>query len=233
MIINTVSFIHSTEYAALELIDRIITQLDKDEIPINIYLDLSKAFDTIDHIILIDKLKYYGVHGINLNLFSSYLENRKQYTEIDNIKSNMLSITTGVPQGSILGPLLFIIYINDFAQASQMFNFLIYADDTTLSSTLNVFSDNTHDRNLESLINEELVKINDWLKINKLSLNVVKSKFMIFQKKKKNTEILNLKIDKINIDQVKEFNFLGLIIDTNLNWKKHAEKISNACSKKI
>ena len=222
---------HSTEYAALELIDRIITQLDKDEIPINIYLDLSKAFDTIDHIILIDKLKYYGVHGINLNLFSSYLENRKQYTEIDNIKSNMLSITTGVPQGSILGPLLFIIYINDFAQASQMFNFLIYADDTTLSSTLNVFSDNTHDRNLESLINEELVKINDWLKINKLSLNVVKSKFMIFQKK--NTEILNLKIDNINIDQVKEFNFLGLIIDTNLNWKKHAEKISNACSKKI
>ena len=100
---------HSTEYAALELIDRKITQLDKDDIPINIYLDLSKAFDTIDHIILIDKLKYYGVHGTNLNLFSSYLENRKQYTEIDNIKSNVLSITTGVPQGSILGPLLFII----------------------------------------------------------------------------------------------------------------------------
>ena len=146
---------------ALELIDRIITQLDKDEIPINIYLDLSKAFDTIDHIILIDKLKYYGVHGTNLNLFSSYLDNRKQYTEIENIKSNMLSITTGVPQGSILGPLLFIIYINDFAQASKMFNFLIYADDTTLSSTLNVFSDNPHDQNLESLINEELVKIND------------------------------------------------------------------------
>ena len=200
---------HSAEYAALELIDRIIIQLDKDEIPINIYLDLSKAFDTIDHIILIDKLKYYGVHGTNLNLFSSYLENRKQYTEIDNIKSNMLSITTGVPQGSILGPLLFIIYINDFAQASKMFNFLIYAYDTTLSRTLKLFSDNTHDRNFESLINEELVKINDWLRINKLSLNVVKSKLMIFQKKKKNIQILKLKID--NIDQVKEFNFLGLI----------------------
>ena len=96
-----------------------------------------------------------------------------------------------------------------------------------------MFSDKTHVHNLEFLINEELVKINDWLNINKLSLNVVKSKFMIFQKN--NIQILNVKIDNniINIDQVKEFSFLGLIIDTNLNWKKHAEQISNASSKKI
>ena len=80
--------------------------------PINIYLDLSKAFDTTDHTIVIDKLKYYGVHEINLKLFSSYLENRKQYTEIENVKSNTSLITTGVPQGSILGPLLFIVYIS-------------------------------------------------------------------------------------------------------------------------
>ena len=86
--------------------------MDQDEIPINIYLDLTKAFDTIDHLILIDKLKYYGINGTNLNLFSSYLNNRKQYTEIYHIKSNMLPITTGIPQGSILGPLLFIIYIS-------------------------------------------------------------------------------------------------------------------------
>ena len=192
------------EYAALELIDRIITQMDQDEIPINIYLDLFKAFNTIDHLILIEKLKYYGINSANLNLFSSYLNNRK----IDHIKSNMLPITTGTPQGSILGPLLFIIYINGFAQASKMFNFIIYADDTILSSTLDTFNDNIQNYNLESLINDELLKINEWLKINKLSLNIAKSKYMTFQRANKNVQTLTLKIDNINIEQVKEFKFL-------------------------
>ena len=91
-------------------------------------------------------------------------------------------MTTGVPQGSILGPLLFIIYINNFAQATKLFNFLIYTDDITLSSTLNTFNDHIHDQNLETLI--KLLKIRVWLKINKLSLNLVKSKYIIFQKKK-------------------------------------------------
>ena len=114
--------------------------MDQDEIPINIYLDLIKAFDTIDHLILIDKLKYYGINGTISEIFSSYQNNHKQYAEIYHIKSNMLPITTGIPQGSILGPLLFIIYINDFAQTSSMFNFIIYADDTTLSSILNILT---------------------------------------------------------------------------------------------
>ena len=114
-----------------------------------------------------------------------------------------------------------------------MFNFIIYADDTTLSSTLNTFSDNIQNDNLESLINDELLKINEWLKINKLSLNIAKSKYMTFQRTNKNVQTLALKIDNINIEQVKEFNFLGLIIDTNLNWKIHTENISNALVFKI
>ena len=99
----------------MELIYRIINKIDINEIPLNIFLDLSKAFDTIDHTILLSKLKYYGLKGSTLNLFPSYLINRKQYTEIEDITSDILPIQIGVPQGSILGPILFIIYVNDFS----------------------------------------------------------------------------------------------------------------------
>ena len=102
---------HSTEFAALELADRVITCMDHNETPINIYLDLSKAFDTLNREILMAKLLYYGIHGTPLELVKSYLTNRKQYVEIEDTKSKMLDISTGVPQGSILDPLLFIIII--------------------------------------------------------------------------------------------------------------------------
>ena len=100
---------HSTEFAALKLADRVITCMDHNETPINIYSDLSKAFDTLDHEILLAKLQYYGIHGTPLSLVKSYLTNRKQYVEKEDTKSKMLDISTGVPQCSIIGPLLFII----------------------------------------------------------------------------------------------------------------------------
>ena len=97
---------------------------------INIFLDLSKAFDTTDHNMSLNKLKYYCLDGSSLHLFRSYLTNRKQYIKIEEIQSDTLPITTGVPQGSILGPLLFIIYTNDFSEASNMFDFIMHYDDT-------------------------------------------------------------------------------------------------------
>ena len=99
---------HSTAFAALELADRVITCMGHNERPINIYLDLSKAFDTLDQEVLLAKLQYYGIHVTPLELVKSYLTNRKQYVEIEDTKSKMLDISTGVPQGSILGPLLFV-----------------------------------------------------------------------------------------------------------------------------
>ncbi len=110
---------HSTELAALELVDRVIQNLDKDDIPFNVYLDLSKAFDTLDYSILIEKLKYCGINHRELSLFKSYLANRKQFVDIEGTTSDMLSLTTGVPQGSVLRPLLFIIYMNDISSAKQ------------------------------------------------------------------------------------------------------------------
>ena len=116
---------HSTELAVLEVIDRITNQLDQGITRINIYLDLSKSFDTLDHDILLNKLQYYVVNGSALALFRSYLTERRQYVDYNETSSSLEHISTGVPQGSILGPLLFIIYINDIAQSSPYFNFIL------------------------------------------------------------------------------------------------------------
>lgn len=222
---------HSTEFAALELVDRVIVEMDKMNTPISIFLDLSKAFDTLDHKILLEKLKYYGITGVAHKLMESYVTDRKQYVEIDGSKSNLLNVTTGVPQGSILGPLLFIIYINDIINSSKLFSFIIYADDTTLSTTLEIVIDHNYNNILESFINMELACINDWLKANKLSLNTKKCKYMIFHTPRKQVDQIFLKIDNTCIDRVYEFNFLGLTINENLNWKSHTDKIANKISK--
>ena len=123
---------HSTEYAAVKLIDHVSREMEADKIPANVYIDLSKAFDTLTFDILLYKLKYYGVTDTALKLMKSYLTNRKQYVVFDSCQSEYTEIYTRVPQGSILGPLFFCIYINDLITVSDRLNFLIYADDTTI-----------------------------------------------------------------------------------------------------
>ena len=170
---------------------------------------------------------------VALDLIKSYLNNRYQFVEYDGVQSSMLPISTGVPQGSILGPLLFIIYINDFPNASRLFNFIMYADDTTLSCTIPRSVNPIENFEFECRLNKELCGIDEWLKVNKLSLNVNKSKYMLFNAGNKTLYPFEIKIDYISIERVYVFNFLGLIMDEHLNWKSHVEKISNKCSKTI
>ena len=132
-------FSSSTELAALELIDRLLAQLKNHMIPINFYIDPAKALDSVKHDILLDKLSYYGVNGTAETFLKSYLSDRKHYVKIDEVKSSIQSIKTGVPQGSIVGPILFKILINDIIKSSRKFHLIIYADDTTLNSTLESF----------------------------------------------------------------------------------------------
>ena len=217
---------HSTELAAAELIDRIIKSLDSGKKSIAVFMDLSKAFDTIDHEILLYKLKHYGLADPALNLILSYMTGRKQYVDFNGYLSDRQFLSTGVPQGSILGPLLFIIYINDLSCASDIFNFILFADDTTAVSELDKFGDINDKRTLCVKVNNELNNISIWLKANKLSLNLIKTKYMIFQRPGRGEINLDIIIDNINIEQVDDFNFLGLTINKHLSWTKHVNNIS-------
>ena len=209
--------------------------LDRGETPICLFLDLSKAFDTLDHKILLKKLHYYGIQEVALEWFKSYLTNREQYVEIDGVKSESLTMNTGVPQGSILGPLLFIIYMNDINEVTNKFEAILYADDTSLSSYLKTFSnDEPHETAIN--INKELKLIHDWLSANKLSLNIKKTKYMLFrypQRRDRFLQDLSITINGHTIERVQDFDFLGLTIDETLSWKKHIEKISTKISKVI
>ena len=231
---------HSTELASLELCDRLLKHMDEGKLPITIFLDLSKAFDTLDHEILLNKLHYYGIRNNSLNWFQSYLTDRKQYIQYDETSSEMLKIHTGVPQGSILGPLLFLIYMNDIHLVTEKFSSILYADDTTLDSPLCSFDVMANNRsyNKDTIgqnINCELKKVTDWLSINKLSLNVKKTKFMIFHYRQKNISqyIPEIMIGGMKIERVHDFNFLGLTIDENMSWKAHIHKISNKVSRSL
>ncbi len=164
---------------------------------------------------------------------ASYIKNRKQYVEIEDSKSDTLTLTTGVPQGSILGPLLFIIYINDIAHGGNLFNFILYADDTTLSTTLEIVLKNKTNLNINTMLNSELEKISDWLKVNRLSLNIAKCKHMIFHMPQKKVKPLQLLIENTIVEKAQEFNFLKLTLNEHMNWKSHINNLSNKISRNI
>ena len=201
--------------------------MDVGKIPVNVYLDLSKAFDTLIHSTLLHKIKHYGIDGLAYKLNKSYLENRKQFDEFNKECSEMKSIKNGVPQGSILGPLLFLIFINDIPNASNIFNFLVYADDTTLYCCL----EDINHVNKQAILNQELDQIHNWLIANGLKLNRNKSKYMVFAKPNRNIPIIELHIDTANIDKVQNFNFLGLHVSSDITWNLHMDEVSKKISR--
>ena len=164
---------HSTELASSRFMNHIVQQMDQHHTPISIFLDMSKAFDTLNQKILLRKLAYYSVKGSANKLLQSYPSERLQYVEFERQISDKLPITTGLPQGSILGPLLFLIYINGLPSVSNFFKMIMYADDTTLYCNIN-------ETTMEGIINTELSHVNVWLNAKKISLNVAKTKFMVF-----------------------------------------------------
>ena len=214
----------STELAALNLVDYLTYKLDNGIIPINIYIDLSKSFDTLIHSILLDKLSHYGVNGVAKKLLQSYLSNRHQVVDFNGSTSDTLEIKTGVPQGFVLGP-FFSVYINDLPTCTDIFNMIMYADDTTLFCDIN---GNPAD---EHLLNMELCKITDWLSANKLSLNVNKKICMIFHSDENTVLYPKLFIDDIEIERVDYFNFLDLQLHHTLKWNKQLSCISLKISK--
>ena len=155
-------------------VEKVTHALDTFSHTIGIFLDFSKAFDTINHKILLAKLSHYGIRGKALEWFTSYLSNRSQYVHANGVDSQIKTIDCGVPQGSLLGPLLFIIYINDFHKSSNNLSFILFADDS------NLFYSHPDPNVLLRTVNCELKKVAEWIKANKLSLNIKKTKCMLF-----------------------------------------------------
>ena len=139
-----------------------------------LFLDFRKAFDTVNHQILLKKMYKYGIRGVVYDWFKSYLSNRKQYVNINKVNSPKLNITCGIPQGSILGPLMFLLYINDIANVSSVLFFLLFADDTT------VFCSGKNIDDLINIVNREMQKLIIWLYVNKLSINTEKKQIIYY-----------------------------------------------------
>ena len=222
----------STDYAILELADTLLSSFEKGHFTLGVFIDLSKAFDTVNHKILLSKLQHYKIEGPLYELLANYLTNRKQFISYgENKQTDFVNVTCGVPQGSILGPLLFLIYINDLNNVSSKLNTIKFADDTNLVVT------GKDIKSLFAIMNNELKIIFEWCKANKLSLNEDKTMFTLFHSVR-HTDNLSLRMPTLTINnypvkRVHSTRFLGVILDEHITWKSHIDFISKKLTKAI
>ena len=216
---------HSTEHAILDLKEFITHSLSMKKIAGVLFLDLKKAFDTVSHDILLRKLTHYGIRGLPHELISSYLYQRKQFTIIEGIRSDLEVVRWGVPQGSVLGPLLFLLFINDLPNSCDLSSWL-FADDTALAASSENFQD------LQLRMNREIDKVQNWLFANKLSVHYAKkTQYILFvppSKAKDKPNDFTIDMGGNIIEQTESYKYLGVMIDEKLSWKP---QIENMCSK--
>ena len=216
---------NSTIFSLIEITEKIKESIDNNKFGCGIFIDLRKAFDTVNHNILLRKLDHYGIRGSSLNWFKSYLNDRQQYVFLNGESSDKKKITCGVPQGSVLGPLLFLVYINDLPNISKILDFYLFADDT------NIYYEDDSLVNLEKTINKELRNLYTWLSVNRLSLNIDKTNFIIFHPYNKPLKYnVTIKIHKKAINEKKSIKYLGVFIDSTLSWKDHISHLSKKLS---
>ena len=218
----------STSHAIINLLRNMYNSLDNDNLYFTMFLDLRKAFDCVSHDILLDKLYFYGIRGTPHEWFRSYLNDRQQYVSIHGVKSDSRNVTCGVPQGSILGPLLFLIFVNDFPNCTEYFNFLLFADDTCLSLQF----PRKDVGSIHNNINDNLYSVSNWLNANKLVLNTGKTKYMIFSYRN-SFSFPSIQFNGTDIECVRSMKYLGVILDNNLNFNLHIDMISSKLSKSV
>ena len=219
---------YSTNHALLSIVEQIRNSLDKGYFACGVFVDLEKAFDTVNHNILLSKLDHYGVRGRANDWIKSYLSNRDQYVNLNDCTSSKNTTKCGVPQGSILGPLLFIIYINDMNKAIQDCVTHHFADDT------NLLYAHKDPKMIKKIVNKDLALLFQWLCANRLSLNVAKTEFIVFRPPRKSLpDRIVLTLNNTKIFESYKIKYLGLLMDTRLNWKAHIHELSKKLSQSI
>jgi hypothetical protein len=214
----------STEIALSKIYEEYTSNIDDGKVTCSVFLDISKAFDTVNHMILIDKLYCHGVRGLPLHLLQNYLSNRSQFTSINGFISSRLKITSGVPQGSVLGPFLFKVFINDLPQITRM-SATLFADDACLSFSHHSI---TH---IQDFVNMELKNVQTWMDVNKLKLNLGKTNYMLIHRRKTPITNFSITLNGFQIERKEEVKYLGVIIDHRLSWKSHISYVRKKLSK--